>query len=137
VEDIDMSASFPENYRDLFQNKAFGAFATLMPDGSPQTTPVWIDWQDGEIWVNSAVGRQKDRNVRRDPRVAIAVIDPANPYRYVEVRGRVREITQDGADAHIDKMAKKYLGQDKYPFRQPGERRVLYKISIEKAHAVG
>lgn len=132
-----MSAIFPENYRDLFQKKAFGSFTTLMPDGSPQTTPVWVDWQDGEIWVNSAVGRQKDRNLRRDPRVAVAVIDPENPYRYVEVRGRVTEITQDGADAHIDGMAKKYLGQDKYPYRQPGEQRVLYKISIEKAHAVG
>lgn len=132
-----MSSSFPENYRDLFQKKSFGAFTTLMPDGSPQTTPVWIDYRDGEIWVNSAVGRQKDKNVRRDPRVAIAVMDPENPYRYVEVRGRVREITQDSADAHIDTMAQKYLGQDKYPYRQPGEQRVLYKISIEKTHAMG
>ena len=87
--------------------------------------------------MNSAVGRQKDRNIRRDPRVAVTVMDPENPYRYVEVRGRVREITQDGADAHIDRMAKKYLGQDQYPFRQPGEQRVLYKIGIEKAHAMG
>jgi len=132
-----MSSSFPENYRDLFQKKSFGAFTTLMPDGSPQTTPVWIDYRDGEIWVNSAVGRQKDKNVRRDPRVAIAVMDPENPYRYVEVRGRVREITQDGADTHIDKMAQRYLGQDKYPYRQPGEQRVLYKIRIEKTHAMG
>ena len=132
-----MPASFPEKYRDLFQKKAFGGFTTLMPDGSPQTTPVWVDHQNGEIWVNSAVGRQKDRNVRRDPRVAVAVMDPDNPYRYVEVRGRVREITQDGADTHIDKMAKKYLGKDTYPFRQAGEQRVLYKISIEKAHAMG
>jgi PPOX class probable F420-dependent enzyme len=132
-----MSASFPDNYRDLFQKKAFGALTTLMPDGRPQTTPVWVDYQGDEIWVNSAVGRQKDRNVRRDPRVAMAVIDPDNPYRYVEVRGRVREITQDGADAHIDAMAGKYLGKDRYPFRQPGEQRVIYKISIEKAHAMG
>jgi PPOX class probable F420-dependent enzyme len=132
-----MPASFPEKYVDLFAKKAFGAFTTLMPDGSPQTTPVWVDYHDGEIWVNSAVGRQKDKNVRRDPRVAIAVIDPDNPYRYVEVRGRVREITQDGADAHIDAMARKYLGQDKYPYAQPGEQRVLYKITIEKAHASG
>ncbi len=132
-----MSGLFPESHRDLFRKKAFGAFTTLMPDGSPQATPVWIDWNDGEIWVNSALGRQKDRNVRRDPRVAVAVIDPENPYRYVEIRGRVREITQDGADAHIDRMAMKYLGQDKYPFRQPGEQRVLYKITIEKAHAIG
>ena len=132
-----MASAFPDKYSDLFQKKAFGSFTTLMPDGSPQTTPVWIDYQGDQIWVNSAVGRQKDRNVRRDPRVAIAVIDPDNPYRYVEVRGRVKEITQDGADAHIDRMARKYLGQDKYPFRQAGEQRVLYKIDIEKAHAMG
>ncbi len=132
-----MANQFPENYRDLFEKKAFGAFTTLMPDGSPQTSPVWVDFKDGEIWVNSAVGRQKDKNVRRDPRVAVAVIDPDDPYRYVEVRGRVRQITQDGADVHIDKMAQKYLGQDTYPFRQPGEQRVLYKITIEKAHNMG
>jgi PPOX class probable F420-dependent enzyme len=130
-------ASFPDTYLDLFQKKAFGAFTTLMPDGSPQTTPVWVDYQGDRIWVNSALGRQKDKNVRRDPRVAITVIDPDNPYRYVEVRGRVREITQSGADEHIDKMAKKYLEQDKYPFRQPNEERVLYKIEVEKAHAMG
>lgn len=132
-----MSLPFPENYLDLFQKKAFGAFSTVMPDGSPQTTPVWVDYQGGEIWVNSAVGRQKDKNVRRDPRVAVAVMDPDNPYRYVEVRGSVREVTQEGADAHIDAMAKKYLGKDKYPFRQPGEQRVIYKIAIAKAHGVG
>ena len=132
-----MSLPFPENYLDLFQKKAFGAFSTVMPDGSPQTTPVWVDYQGAEIWVNSAVGRQKDKNVRRDPRVAVAVMDPDNPYRYVEVRGSVREVTQEGADAHIDAMAKKYLGKDKYPFRQPGEQRVIYKIAIAKAHGVG
>ena len=132
-----MASSFPEKYLDLFQKKAFGSFTTLMPDGSPQTTPVWVDHQKDEIWVNSALGRQKDKNVRRDPRVALAVIDPDNPYRYVEVRGSVTEITENGADAHIDKMAQKYLGQDKYPYRQPGEKRVLYKIRVEKTHAMG
>ena len=132
-----MAAPFPDKYLDLFQKKAFGAFTTLMPDGSPQTTPVWVDYQNGEIWINSALGRQKDKDVRRDPRVAIAIMDPDNPYRYVGVRGHVREITQDGADAHIDKMAKKYLGQDTYPYRQPGEQRVIYKIAIDKAHAMG
>lgn len=130
-------AAFPDKYLDLFQKKAFGAFTTLMPDGSPQTTPVWVDYQGGELWVNSAVGRQKDKNVRRDPRVSVAIQDPDNPYRYVEVRGSVKEITQDGADAHIDAMAKKYLGQDKYPFRAPGEQRVLYKIAIEKTQGYG
>ncbi len=132
-----MAASFPDAYLDVFQKKSFGAFTTLMPDGDPQTTPVWVDYQNGEIWVNSALGRQKDRNVRRDPRVSVAIIDADNPYRYVEVRGRVGEITEKGADEHIDRMAKKYLGQDKYPFRQPGEKRVLYKIRIEHAHAYG
>ena len=130
-------AAFPDKYLDLFQKKAFGAFTTLMSDGSPQTTPVWVDYQGGQLWVNSAVGRMKDKNVRRDPRVAVAVSDPDNPYRYVEVRGRVREITQSGADQHIDAMAKKYLGQDKYPFRQPGEQRVLYKIEPSKFSSMG
>ena len=132
-----MSTSFPEKYLDLFQKKSFGAFTTLMPDGSPQTTPVWVDLKDGDIWVNSALGRQKDKNVRRDARVAVTIIDADNPYRYVEVRGKVKEITQTGADAHIDAMAKKYLGQDKYPFRQPGEERVIYKIAIGKAVPMG
>ena len=130
-------AAFPDKYMDLFQKKAFGAFTTLMPDGSPQTTPVWVDYKNGEVWVNSALGRQKDKNVRREPRVAVSIQDPENPYRYVEVRGKVKEITEKGADEHIDAMAKKYLGQDKYPFRQPGEKRVLYKIAIDKAVPMG
>jgi PPOX class probable F420-dependent enzyme len=132
-----MPTPFPEKYLDIFEKKSFGSFTTLMPDGSPQTTPVWVDLKDGDIWVNSALGRQKDKNVRRDARVAVTIIDADNPYRYVEVRGKVKEITQTGADAHIDAMAKKYLGQDKYPFRQPGEERVLYKIAIGKAVPMG
>ena len=132
-----MPTPFPEKYLDIFQKKSFGAFTTLMPDGSPQTTPVWVDYKDGDILVNSALGRQKDKNVRRDARVAITIIDADNPYRYVEVRGKVKEITQSGADAHIDAMAEKYLGQDKYPFRQPGEERVLYRIAIGKAVPMG
>lgn len=132
-----MSVSVPETHKDLFEKKAFGSFTTLMPDGSPQTTPVWVDFEDGKVWVNSALGRQKDRNIRRDPRVAITLIDPENPYRYLEVRGKVEEITTEGATAHIDKMAKKYLGQDKYPFAQPGEQRVLYKITPQKFNTMG
>lgn len=87
--------------------------------------------------VNSAQGRQKDRNMRRDPRVALAILDPENPYRFLEIRGRVVEITEKGADEHIDRLAKKYLKLDKYPYRQPGEVRVLYRIQPEHTHRMG
>ena len=126
-----MTATVPDTYKDLFQKRAFGSFTTLMPDGSPQTTPVWVDLVDGNVIVNTALGRQKDKNVRRDPRVAVTLIVPDNPYRYLEIRGRVNEVTQNGAEKHIDKMAKKYLDKDKYPFARPGEQRVLIKIMPE------
>lgn len=132
-----MPATLPEKYADLFQKKAFASLATLMPDGRPQVTPVWVDFDGKSVIVNTAKGRQKDRNMRADPRVALAIIDPDNPYRYLEVRGRITEITENGADAHIDKMAKKYLGLDKYPNRQPGEVRVLYKITPERFSSMG
>jgi PPOX class probable F420-dependent enzyme len=118
----------PDKYLDLFSKPAFASLATLMPDGRPQVTPVWCDFDGTHILVNSAKGRQKDRNMRRDPRVSLAIMDPENPYRYLEMRGEVVDITENGASAHIDKMAKKYLGKDKYPYAQPGEVRVLYKI---------
>ena len=123
-----MPAAIPESYKDLFSKRIFASLATLMPDGRPQVTPVWCDFDGQHVLVNSAKGRQKDRNMRRDPRVSLALVDLDNPYRYLEIRGRVAEITEEGADAHIDRMAKKYLDKDKYPFRQPGEVRVLYKI---------
>jgi len=132
-----MSNVIPEKYRDLFQKRAFASLGTLMPDGSVQVTPVWVDYDGTHVIFNSAKGRQKDRNVRRDPRVALAVIDPENPYRYLEIRGKVAEITEDGAAEHIDKMAKKYLGVDKYPYAQPGEVRVLYKIRPEHTTVMG
>ncbi len=129
--------AIPEKYRDLFTKRAFASLATLMPDGSPQVTPVWCDLDGDLVIVNSARGRQKDKNIRRDPRVALAIIDPENPYRYLEIRGRVVEITEQGADAHIDKMAKKYLGADKYPYRQPSEVRVMFKIQPERTNTMG
>lgn len=128
-----MSAKVPETHLDLFTKKAFGFLATLMPDGSPQATPVWVDYDGQFVYFNSARGRVKDRNVRRDPRVAISIADPENPYRYLEVRGRVVDITEKGADDHINKLSQKYLGQAQYPYRQPGEVRVLYKVAIERA----
>ena len=132
-----MSQSIPDKYRDLFTKRAFASLATLMPDGSPQVTPVWVDLEGDLVLVNTARGRQKDKNMRRDPRVAMAVIDPENPYRYLEIRGRIAEITEEGADAHIDKMAKKYLGADKYPYRQPSETRVIFKIQAERVNTMG
>ena len=132
-----MAAAIPEKYVDLFQKKAFASLATLMPDGKPQVTPVWVDFDGKHLIVNSAKGRVKDRNMRRDPRVSLALIDPDNPYRHLQVQGRVVDITEQGADQHIDKMAKKYLGQDKYPFRQPGEVRVIYKIEPDRTSAMG
>ncbi len=128
-----MASTIPDNYLDLFQKKAFANLATLMPDGSPQVTPVWCDFDGTHVLVNSARGRQKDKNMQRNAKVALAIMDPDNPYRFLQVRGTVADITEEGADAHIDKMAKKYLDKDKYPFRQPGEVRVLYKILPSKS----
>ena len=124
-----MAQKIPDKYLDLFKGKkAFANLATLMPDGRPQVTPVWFDFDGENLIFNSARGRQKDLNVRRDPRVSLSIVDPDNPYRYVEVRGRVTDITQEGADESINKLAKKYLGVDKYPYAQPGEVRVLYTV---------
>ena len=127
-----MAEALPTEFLDLFTKPTYGLLATLMPDGQPQVTPVWCDREGDVVLVNSSKGRQKDRNMRRDPRVTICLMDPDRPYRYLEVRGRVEEITEEGADAHIDKLAKRYLNKDKYPFRQPGEVRVLYKITPER-----
>lgn len=130
-----MTQIIPDHYLDLFEKRAFAHLATLMPDGQPQVTPVWCDFDGHYVLINSARGRQKDRNMRRDPRVTLCIQDPDNPYRYLEIRGRVVEITEQGADAHIDRLAKKYLGVERYPYRQPGEVRVLYKI--EPLHISG
>jgi PPOX class probable F420-dependent enzyme len=118
----------PETHLDLFKKKAFANLVTLMPGGQPQVTPVWVDYDGRYVVINTAEGRQKDKNLQRDRRVALSILDPDNPYRYLEVRGHVAERTRNGADQHIDAMAKKYLDKDKYPFRQPNEVRVLYKI---------
>ena len=130
-------AAFPEKYADLLQKKSLAQLATLMPDGSPQVSPVWFEYDGQHILINSAKGRVKDRNMRRDPRVGLDIVDPENPYRHVSLRGRVVAITEDGADAHIDKLAKKYLNVDKYPYRGNAEVRVIYKINPEGAHTMG
>jgi PPOX class probable F420-dependent enzyme len=118
-----------DNYLDLLQQKkAFAGLATIMPDGTPQVTPVWFDYHGGRVRVNTAKGRVKARNLKPGAAVALSIIDPDNPYRYLQIRGRVASATETGADAHIDSLAKKYLGKDQYPFRQPGEVRVMYEI---------
>lgn len=127
----------PEKFLDLFAKKTLAHLATLMPGGEPQVTPVWIDFEDGKVVFNTAVGRQKDKNLQRDGRVALSITDPDNPYRYIEVRGQVSERTTNGADAHIDKMAKKYLDKDKYPFGQPGEKRVIFRITPSHVTSMG
>ncbi|HJS88464.1 MAG TPA: PPOX class F420-dependent oxidoreductase [Steroidobacteraceae bacterium] len=124
--------SIPESHLDLFRKQAFANLATLMPSGSPQVTPVWVDYDGRHVLINTAEGRQKDKNLQRDGRVALSIMDPENPYRYLEVRGHVAQRTREGADEHIDAMARKYLGKDKYPFRQPGEVRVLYKLATDR-----
>ena len=130
-------AAIPDGFKDLLEKKAFAHLGTTMKDGSPQVTPVWFDYDGTHIRVNSAKGRWKDKNMRQRPRVALSISDPDNPYRYMQVRGAVVQVTETGADAHIDSLAKKYLGEDKYPFRQPGEERVIYKIAVERVSTMG
>lgn len=134
-----MPGVIPDKYLDLLDKgkKAFAHLATVMPDGTPQVTPVWVDYDGQYVLVNSARGRQKDKNMKRDSSVALSIMDPDNPYRYLEVRGRVAEITEEGADEHIDKMANKYIGQERYPWRGPGEVRVIYKIEPQRTSHMG
>lgn len=118
-----------QDYTDLLHDKkSFAHLATVMPDGTPQVTPVWIDYRDGRVLVNTARGRVKARNMQAGAHVALSITDPDNPYRYVQVRGVVSRISDEGADAHADLLAKRYLNADKYPFGQPGEERVIYEI---------
>jgi PPOX class probable F420-dependent enzyme len=125
-------------YADLLKDKkAFAHLATLMPDGTPQSTPVWFDYVNGAIRVNSARGRVKDRNMKQGSPVALSILDPDNPYRYLQVRGKVRKVTEDGAVAHIDSLAKKYIGQDKYPWSKPSDVRVIYEIEPERIQGMG
>jgi PPOX class probable F420-dependent enzyme len=120
-----------KTYLDLFSKKSFANVATIMKDGSPQVTPVWVDYDGEYILINTSKGRQKMNNLKRDPRIALSIQDPDNPYRKLIVRGRVVEETEQGADVHIDKLAKKYTGSDTYKNRIPGMVRVILKIKPE------
>lgn len=123
--------------RQLLEDKNFGHLATVMPDGSPQVTAVWLDTDGEHILLNTAQGRQKPRNLERERRVALSITDQNNPYRTATIRGDVVEMTEEGAEAHIDRLAQKYIGQERYPWRQPGEKRVLIKIRPTRVHTQG
>ena len=131
-------SAIPEAFTDLLTTKkAFANLATVNADGTPQVTPVWFDWDGRHIRVNTARGRVKDRNLRRTPAMSLAIMDPDNPYRYVQIKGRVAAVTETGADTHIDSLAKKYLGQDRYPYRKAGEVRVTFSIAPERVQTMG
>lgn len=124
-----------DEQKEFFRKPNFGHLATLEPDGSPQVTPVWIDVDGDYILINTSKGQKKVRNVERDPRVSVEVVEQENPYSMLSVQGTVVDVTSDGADAHMDSLSKKYLGQDSYPFRKEGEERVILRIQPEKVIA--
>jgi PPOX class probable F420-dependent enzyme len=129
--------AIPEKYLDLLlHKKALASLATLMADGTPQVTPVWFDFVDGKVRVNTATGRVKTRNMHEGAAVALAILDPDNPFRYIQIRGQVTRATTEGAQDHINLLARKYLGTD-YPFGQPGEERVLCEIAPSSMSASG
>jgi PPOX class probable F420-dependent enzyme len=130
--------NIPESHQDLLRSnvKAFASIATIMKDGTPQVTPVWFDWDGKDILVNSAAGRLKDRNMRANPNVALSIVDPTNPYRYIQIRGKVTEITTEGAIDHIEKLSQKYTGH-RYFEGEPTQVRVKYRISPEHVSVSG
>ena len=122
----------PAAYLDLLlEKKPLAHLATVMPDGSPQNTPVWFDYVDGKIRINSALGRVKVRNMKEGAKVALSILDPTNPDRYVQLRGTVTRVRQDAvATAHIDQLAYKYMGLEKNPYAKAGDVRVMFEISL-------
>lgn len=132
-----MSVKIPENFLDMFQRPIFASIATLMPDGSPHLTPIWIDYDDGHLLFTVIKGHVKDRNLAARPQVAITLFDPENPYRYIMIQGIVVEITEEDAYEHSQKMAKKYLGDDgEYVYKQ-GEKPHLFKVIPNKVSTLG
>jgi PPOX class probable F420-dependent enzyme len=131
-------ADIPAGFLDLLtEKKAFAHIATLQPDGSPQVTPVWFDYTNGIIRVNTAKGRIKARNMSVGVKVALSILDPDDAYRHIQIRGTVRNETTDGADAHINSLAKKYLGKDVYPWHSEKDTRVIYEITPSAAQTMG
>ncbi len=131
------NGQIPEGYRDLLETTALIHVATLGPNGEPQNNPVWFDWDGEHIKFSQTKTRQKYKNVGRDPRIAVSIVDPENPYRYLEIRGEVTEIEEDPNLDFINAMAKKYLGMDEYPYHQPGDERVIFYLKPEHTTQMG
>ena len=132
------TTAIPEKYLPLLTDKkAFAHLATVMPDGTPQVTPVWFFYEKGKFTVNTARGRVKDKNMTKNAHVALSIIDPDNPYAHVAVRGTITNITEDANEANINALTMKYMGQPKYPFSQPGDVRVIYEIEPVSVSAMG
>jgi len=132
-----MAASLKDNDREHLDKPNFCHVATLREDGSVHAALVWVDHEGDRIVINSAAGRAWPANLERDPRVTLTIPDHENPYAYLSIRGRLVDTTEEGADAHADAMAKKYMGVDEYPFRQPGEQRIILKFDVEKIYRSG
>jgi PPOX class probable F420-dependent enzyme len=132
-----MSTTIAGRAEELVRGRNFAHIGTLRADGSVQVSPTWVDVQDGRVALNTAEGRAWPRNLERDPRITLEVQNFENPYEYVEIRGRVAERTHEGADEHIDLLAKKYLDVDKYPMRQPGEQRVIIRVEPDYVKVFG
>ena len=134
-----MSAMIPEAFRDLLADdcRAFAVLGTIMPDGAPQVTPVWFDSEGDLLRINTARGRVKERNLTARPQAALAILDPQNPYRYMQVRGRVVEVTERNAREHIDRLAHKYTGAERFENLRPGDVRVIFKIRPESVSTTG
>lgn len=127
----------PESHADLLEKQGYAHVATVGPNGEPQSSPVWYGWDGQHISFSQTTTRQKLRNLQREPRVALSILDPENPYRYLEVRGRVVTVDDDPDNAFINSMAKKYMDQDVYPWHQPGDQRVVVRIAPEHTSTMG
>ncbi len=131
------SDAIPASHADLLEKRGFAHLASLGRDGEPQSHPVWYFWENDELLISTTKDRQKYENVQRDARVAVSILDPDNPYRYLEVRGRVVEIDDDPQKEFIDRLAQKYLDADEYPHKQPQAERVIIHIDPQHANTMG
>lgn len=127
----------PETHKNILESTALAHIATIGPKGEPQSNPVWFDWDGQYLRFSQTKTRQKYRNIQREPRIAVSIVDPENPYHYIELRGAVEKIEEDPDFAFINSMAKKYMGQDEYPWRQPGEERVVIYLKPEHTSKMG